>query len=200
MSNRRLDPRNAKREPIEKPKVEKIVKGKVTVKKKTGIAKLADIFIADDITNVKSYIVNDVIVPTIKQGISDAVSIILYGDVQRAKKRNGSKVSYGGFYSNPQSDRNERRSVGAHVVNSGHHYKNIVLDDRGEAENVLSTMEEYIDQYEEASIHTFYDLIGITDNNYMNHDWGWTNLSSAKIIRVRDGYAFKMPEPVPLNK
>ena len=42
--------------PAERKKVEKVVTGKVKTKKKSEASKLKDVFISEDVSNVKSYI------------------------------------------------------------------------------------------------------------------------------------------------
>ena len=52
--------------------------------------KFADVFISEDVNNVKSYIVMDVLVPAIKKAISDIVTngidMILYGKLGNQKR------------------------------------------------------------------------------------------------------------------
>ena len=86
-----------------KKKVDKVVKGSVKTKKKNGVSKFADVFITEDIAEVKSHLFVDVFVPTVKKlisdGISDAVDMILYGGTRDRKSRTGaSKVSYRDYY------------------------------------------------------------------------------------------------------
>ena len=59
------------KEASKEKKVEKIVKGTVKTKKKSEIRKFADIFISEDVGNVKSYVFNDVLVPAVKNAIVD---------------------------------------------------------------------------------------------------------------------------------
>lgn len=54
-------------------KVEKIISGSAKAKKKSEVKKLTDVFISEDISNVKSYIWNDIIVPIVKKAISETV-------------------------------------------------------------------------------------------------------------------------------
>ena len=68
----------------EPKKIESVVSGKVRTKKKSEARKFADIFITEDIANVKTYVFMDVLVPAIKKAISDIVTngidMILYGE------------------------------------------------------------------------------------------------------------------------
>ena len=50
----------------ERPKINKVVRGTVKRSKNSG-SKLADVFISEDVSNVKNYILMDVIVPAVKK-------------------------------------------------------------------------------------------------------------------------------------
>ena len=57
-------------EPVPEKKLEKVVHGKVTAKKKSEVSKLADIFIPGDVANVKSYVIMDVLITAVKKAIT----------------------------------------------------------------------------------------------------------------------------------
>lgn len=183
-----------------KKKVEKVVKGPVKAKK-NEMRKLTDIFISEDVNNVKSYIFMDVLVPAIKKAISDVVrngiDMILYGDTGRSENRSSaSKVSYRNYYDNER----DRRDAANQRTRTGYSYDDIVLDNRGEAEEVLSRMDELVETYGIVSVADLYDLVGIT-GNYTDNKYGWTELTikGARVERVRDGYMIKLPKALPLN-
>ena len=190
--------RAEQQELAERKKVEKVVKGKVTTKP-NELRKFADIFITEDIQNVKSYIFMDVLVPAIKKAISDIVtdgiSMILYGGTSRGKKgsSNASYVSY-----NSISDRrDERREPSTQRV--GPRYDDITLESRAEAEEVLARMDELISLYGHASVADLYDLIGVT-SNYTDNNYGWTNLAKAGTERTYGGgYRLKLPRAIQIK-
>ena len=74
----------------------------------------------------------------------------------------------------------------------------MVLETRGEAEDVLSRMDELIDTYGVVSVADLYDLVGISCN-YTDNKYGWTNLRNAEPVRVRDGYMLKLPKALPID-
>lgn len=181
-------------------KVEKVITGSVKSKKKSGLQKFTDNFISDDVNSVKSYILFDVLIPSIKDAISEIVrngiDIILYGDAGYSKSTsNASKVKYKSY--DKMFDRKRERKYSS-SVRAGYSYDDIVLDNRGEAEHVLMRMDELISMYDSASVADLYDLVGMT-GNYTDNKYGWTDLHNADIIRIRDGYLLKLPRALPLD-
>lgn len=184
---------------VPKKKVEKVVTGNARTKKKGEINKIADIFISEDVKNVKSYILLDVLVPAIKKAISDIVTngidMVLYGEKSApGKKSPASKVSYRSYYDKGREY--DSRPVSRGVV--GYNYDDILLDTRGEAEEVISRMDELISTYGLVSVADLYDLVGIT-GSFTDNKYGWTDIRSATVIRVSDGYMIKLPKTMPLN-
>ena len=176
----------------------KVVKpiAKATKKKKNA---LAETFISEDASNIKSYILMDVLVPAVKKAISDIVvdgiDMILYNGERRDDKRRGnsSKVSYRNYY-----DRREDRFADEGSRRTRYSYDDIILDSRGEAEEVLERMDELIDTYKMVTVADLYDLVGIT-GSYTDCNYGWTNIRTATVVHVRDGYMLKLPKPLPID-
>ena len=63
------------RESKDDKKVEKVVKGKAVVKKKSEMSKIASNIIAEEAKSIKDYAIYDVIIPALKDGISLAFFI-----------------------------------------------------------------------------------------------------------------------------
>lgn len=183
----------SKENDVKEKKIDKIVNGKV--KKKSEARKLANIFISEDAGNVGSYIFTDIIVPALKKTISDVITngidMLLYGE-SRSKKKNQTSVSYKNYYE--RDNRDERYSERKRPYN----YDEIVIDNRGEAEEVLARMDELIDVYGTVSVADFYELVGAS-GSYTDNKYGWTNIRDARVVRTRDGYIVKLPRAVPLN-
>lgn len=182
----------------ERKKLEKVVTGKVKTKKRNEMSKLGDIFIAEDARNVKSYILMDVLVPAVKKAISDIVTngidMLLFGEGGRTRKSSGaSTVSYRNYY----DQKDTRRDYPNTRTRTGYSYDDIILESRGEAEEVLARMDELIEAYGIVSVADLYDLVGKTCN-YTDNKYGWTNIRNAEPIRVRDGYMLKMPKAGPI--
>lgn len=192
---------NRFKEEQKEKKIEKVVTGKVVTRKKSSIRKLTDEFISEDAKNVKSYIFGEVLIPAIKKAISDIVTdgidMILYGESKRGSKRSSAdRVSYRNYYDDRPS--RDNRSYYQPVRS----YDDIVISNRGEAEDVLRRMDEIMEVYGLVRVADLYDLVGITGNPTDNK-YGWTNIRSAEIMRVRtdDGYGYiiKLPRAVPID-
>lgn len=174
----------------DKNKVDKIVKGKVKTKKKNSILTS---FINDDLQDIKKYIVEDVLIPTIKKTITDVVKnsidMFFYGEVSRSNRSNSSRISYSSYYDRDREPRSRRNSL---LIDD------IVLESRAEAEEVLDRLDEMIEEFGMASVLNLYDLIGVTAP-FTADKYGWTDIRNATAVRVRDGYLLKLPRVMPLD-
>lgn len=177
----------------EKPEVKKVISGNARVKKKSGVVKLAEDFFQDDLKNVGSYVVMDVIIPTIKNTILDVGERLLFGDTGRSRKRGlSNRVSYRDYFD--KSNRNRRHRDEDHSP-TRYSYDDIILNNRGDAEEVLDSMQDIIDEYDEVTVASLFDLVGISAQ-YTDQKYGWTSISDANIVRTRDGgYMIDLPRP-----
>lgn len=192
-SNRFKEEQKTKLVKAPEKKIEKIVTGKVVTKKKSALSKFTDEFISEDAKNVKSYVFGEVLIPAIKKAVldivTDGINMILYGDAGRGGRRsNADKVSYRNYYDRGYSSntRDTRPST------TKYSYDDVVLNSRGEAQEVLMRMEEIIDVYGVVSVADFYEMVGVP-GDYTDNKYGWVNLNSADVVRVRDGYLIKLP-------
>ena len=189
---------NKSKELTKNKKKKKVVKpiAKATKKKKNA---LAETFISEDASNIKSYILMDVLVPAIKKAVidivTDGISMLFYGDTSHGNRRSSTSASYISY--NRYSDR-DRRDDRTSYGRSRYSYDDIILQSRGEAEEVLDRMSEMIDTYGIVSVADMYDLVGIA-TNYTDNKYGWTNLRNAEPIRVSNGYMLKLPKAGPID-
>ena len=189
--------KNQLSEQKERKPIEKVTKGRVKVKKKSELHKFASSFVSEDASKVKSYVIGDVLIPAIKKAISDIITngidMILYGETGRSRRSSSSRVSYSKYYDDCRDDRRSDSSS----LRSRYDVDDVLFETRDEAKDVLERMDELIDTYGVASIADFYDLAGVT-GNYTDNKYGWTNLSAADVVRVRDGFMIKLPRVRPL--
>jgi hypothetical protein len=183
-------------------RIQKVVTSQVKTRKKSKFSKFTEEFISEDARNVKSYVFGEVLIPAIKKAISDIVTdgidIILYGESRKGGRRStADRVSYRNYYDDRgtrASRMNERQAIMA----GGYSYDDIILATRGEAQDVLTRMDELIETYGLVRVADLYDLVGIT-GNYTDNKYGWMNIRNADIVRVRDGYMIKLPRAMPID-
>lgn len=183
----------------EREKVQKAVKGKVKIKKKKGLNKIAGDFISTDIKNVKSYVLMDVLIPSLKKAISDIVTngidMILYGESKPKKRTKSNYISYDRFANDRRYT--ERQSSSATRVR--YSVDDIIFESKRDAEEVITGMDQIIDQYGVVRVADLYDLVGMT-GDYTDNKYGWDDIRTADITRTREGdYVLRMPRARPIK-
>lgn len=189
---------NNKGQKIEK-KGSKIIKGPVKTKQKSELSKVASTFIAEDVSNVKSYIIWDVLIPAAKNTILDIIidsaNMFFGGSKSRKSSSSGRNTPYRSYYGGSENSRPAERTRPMIKYSM----LDITVDNRGEAEAILRQIRDYLEDYGEVSVGDLYDACGITAE-YTDYKYGWANLDSAKAVRVRDGYFLDLPKIIQLNK
>lgn len=196
----------AQQQTTEKPKVEKVINGTAKVKKKSELRKFADNFIAEDAESVKSYVVRDVVIPSVIDLIEDIVvggiRTLLRGDSGRRDSRDRGRYSGSPSYVNytRYSDRDDRRrDRDDNRSRRGYDQGNVVVNSRADAEAVIEQMDGIMDTYGMVSVADLYDLVGMTAN-FTDNNYGWTNIRNAKPVRLRDGgWEIQMPKAIPIK-
>ena len=189
-----------KTDSVSDKKIEKVISGKAKLKKKSEISKVKDIFVAEDASNVKSYLISDVLIPAVKKLIydifTDGIDMVLYGGSGRGKRRSGisDKISYRSYY----DQRDDRRSIDDRRSRSRFDYDDIIFETRGEAEAVRDQMEDVIDRYGFVTVADMYDMAELSAP-YTSNKYGWTSVRNAEPIRTRDGYVLKLPKALPID-
>jgi len=180
--------------------------------KKTTLQIFKDSFIADEIGDLREYIIKDLVVPMIKDaivdGIGNSLSMILYGEKSDYRRGYGSRYysdrspsgirryDYSRGYSYKESrarEEDERRYAKAQQ------WEPLECESRQEALDILEQMSDILEEYDSVSIADMYDLGGVStrpeDNNY-----GWRSLTSAHIRETRHRtYIIDMPRPICLK-
>lgn len=190
-------------------KVKQITSGSVVQRKKPLGKKIAETFAGDDAHSVGSYILFDVIIPATKNLVSDMVregiDRLLFGDSKGRSRissaRSNGHTSYSKMYTGSTRSDLDRPGGGRQLSDRSrrtHDFTEVILDDRGEAEQVLDTLRELIDNYDIATVTDLYDLVGIT-GSYVDDKWGWADLRAAEVRRIRDGYLLDLPRAMPID-
>lgn len=203
MEKTSLDPKNLPGNSFsekEKKGPGKVIQGQVITRKKSFGRRMADLFIGENVGDVKTYILEDVLVPTIKATISDiiggGVDMLLFPGQSRGRRSTRSNSSYIPYNSlnnrNAQTTSYQNRAAPRYGVDE------IILGTRVEADDVLAAMSDYMHDYGMVAVADLYEMVGhpivFTDNN-----WGWSDLRSASVRKIPEGYLLVLPRPMSLK-
>ena len=206
----------------EREPVERVVSGR-KIEESPGKKFLSEFF-ADDIRNIKDYIIYDVLIPATKNAISDAITngidIALFG---KANARNNiysntiKRVPYNTFGSSiysgsntvtrritsPNEQTQERRMPG---YRNAYSVQDVLIPfsmdephnvTKAKATEALATLRMRLSRYGFVSVADFYEtVLNEVPNDIMDHKWGWYDLSGACMQQARDGFILRMPKNV----
>lgn len=184
-------------------------------KKPLGTRFKETFFGGENARGVFGYVLGEVLVPAAKDMVADAttqaVERAVFGEVRRGTRgwRPGNSgapighVRYDGYSRSPartapwQSSPQQREV--SRRARSTHDFDEIILDSRGEAEQVLDTLHDIVEQYSQAAVADLYEMVGISAA-YTDQKYGWTNLQGASVQHIRGGqYLLNLPKPEPLE-
>ena len=193
----------------ERPPIEAVVESGVIKRKKSFGRKLGEVFVVEDTQSVVGYVVQDVLIPGAKNVIFDMIRdgferMLWGGSSARSNRRRGGYTSYNTMYKDPRKD--DRRDYRADSdrdsisrrARATHDFGELVITDRGEAEEVIDRLNDLVDNYGLATVSDLYDLLGM-HANYTDQKWGWTNLATASVNPIRGGYLLDLPRPTPVE-
>lgn len=180
----------------QKKEIKKVVSGKVSRKKKSLVQKTAESFFSADLSEVAGYVIDDVLLPAFKklvwEGISNGAEMLIFGEVRSKKSKSGFN-NYGKYFREASSSRSrDRRSRSRGEVDD------IEFDDRWDAQDVLDSALDYLDQYDEITVADIYEMAG-EDYDHIDTQYGWDNLKGARVVRSRDVYILELPRPYKLE-
>lgn len=190
------------------------------VKHRQSLGKmLRDSFIPEDVEHAGDYILKDMIVPGLRDGVFDILMGIL--DYWRGGVGGGYRRSFGGYSNGPRihqqtnKDYNRVSRIGvrndkAYDTNrSVRSYDDIVIPDyppseggmakaKQEAEDVIAELKDTIRGYGLARVSDLREAINEswTPSEY---NYGWTNLDNAGYDRVRGGWLLILPKAMPID-
>lgn len=186
---------------IPEKKVEKVVTGNVTIKKKSALAKIRDMFIAEDADKVGNYILMDVLVPSIKKAIVDIIKSsadMIFGTKGTTQKQGGTTYTYGGTPYVSYSSQSKPKPEPVNVSRSQYEVGDIIFESRADAEEVLSKLDELISVYGQASVADLCEMVN-APYEFVANKYGWKNIHDAVPVRVPDGYSLRLPRSMPLE-
>lgn len=208
--DRSMLPPNKKETREEKPtapKLESVVKKGSVVSTKPSLGKrIRSMFIADDIEDVGGYLLNELVIPFVKDTILDLGEMLLFGQTS-GRRRTRSRRSYSNLpkdYSasyKPSRDRERsRRDDGSRYNrrNRENDYREIVLTDRDDARDVVASLHDRIRTYGFASVA---DLLELVDQSSMYTDtaYGWRSVDQIGLAKVARGWLIDVDDAEALD-
>lgn len=178
----------------------------LSVEKTTG-QKFKELFFSDDVNNVGSYLVRDLLVPGIWDMILDLLLMVRSGSnrpgyssgrlgLRRNERTNYNSISQIGKV----RSQNENRFRDVKSTKSEFNLDNLLFRTRAEAEEVVRLMNEYIAEFGQVTVGYLYEIMGETSSQWTVETYGWTDLRDARISNVRNGYLVTLPRPVRFEK
>lgn len=183
------------------------VKMRGKVKQKRSLFRdVKDEFISEDAPTVGSYILYDILLPALRDLVSDighgALDAVMGTDTRRynnRSNRNSSYISYNRYYDDRDRRRRDRDDERYESRRRNNNLDDIIFDYREDAEDCLDRMIDYLERYDSVPVSYLYDICGMTvPGDFTKDDWGWYNLSSAKVRHVHGGYIIELPKVRPI--
>lgn len=202
----------------EQPANQPSFKGKVKKKELTFQEKLKRSFVKEDLTDIRDYVIFDVIVPSIKKGIFDTIvgaAGQLFGiSVPTSAFRWSGASSSSGYDGRPKNmpyrdytsiDRGGRRTTPIYA-HSYDRYDRFYIGDYpfDYREDAVATIERMMDicdsQHGWVSVADFFNIVDPDSslfgrNPYTNYNYGWPSMDSAVVESLPDGSGYYIAMP-----
>lgn len=182
-------------DPPQAPEVKKVANGTLVKKSKARNAFVT--LIGRDIADLKHYILLDIVWPTVRRGLMEIVSAILGEPISARSTNRGNTTVFD--YSK------QYRQNGATVVrqpqqsNEPFRFEDVEAPIE-EAQEILNNICDLVRDRGYASLADLYSLAGIHTGRFTDNEWGWYDVSSAKIKPKFNGRALLvMPKVVSLR-
>lgn len=196
-----------KAEPAPETAVEpatKMVEGVVVTRKQPWYKRFARNMVADDAQSIGDWVLQEVIVPSVKNLISDMVKgttdRALYGTSRARRREVGDRGSLRTRYDR-MSDEPEPRRMLSREDRARHNFDQVVLESRSEADRVIDQMISRARKFNVVTVSDLYDFVGVT-GSYADRNHGWTaeRLERyADVRQVRGGFLLDLPETEPIR-
>lgn len=199
----------------EPKQIKQVVEGKVH--KKTLGERFREMFASDDGMSFSQYLVEQVVIPGIKEVINTAVAQTLDGIKEGIEDRinggQGSRTSRPSRSNRPVTNYNARyRSTSSvrtvshspaeppRVIRRSNIVQDIILDNREHCDLLMEELEAVIDSVGHCTVGDLYSMTGI-DIKKTDESWGWTDISGARtrLIPQTGEYRLMMPAPIPIE-
>lgn len=191
-------PANSNKSKEEREKLNPVVTGTATVRKKNN-NKFLRMIIAHDYRDIRDGLMSTYVGPKVKDltwnfiqaaidFVTNAARMMVYDNYSPVDRSRlpAERYSYNNYYQQPARP--------APTMSSELNYDEFSYPTRGEAEAVLAELKNQIARCRCATVLDLYNLSNISTSNYTFQDWGWTNLDFAEVRQAPDGYIIALPK------
>lgn len=173
--------------------------------KKGIFSRLGNALFGDNgIKSITSYVNREIVVPALKGIIVDGfiagITSAVYGDQDQGYRPRGGYsnprpvngyTNYTNRYNSTPTTRGGGYTTNVRASNRVSEY---AIDNRADAMDVLTRLQEIADKYDSVTVADYYEMIGVhteyTDNNY---GWNAEDLVRVNILRTPSGYVITLP-------
>jgi hypothetical protein len=187
-------------EPV-RPKAAPVeLSGNVTkAKKKSVMSKVVRSLLSENIDNIGSYLIFDVVVPALKDGLYTVMvngAGAIFGKTRNSENRERYHTS-SSYYSTYR--RQQEGPTFTRVATNVYDYDEYGFDERGDAEIVKDIMQNLAQQQDWVSVAEYYDVLKMAAST-TDTKWGWRDLRSIYVEQRRDGrFYIHFPRPEAIN-
>lgn len=187
------------RPPVERKKLKQVA----TAKRRGDTAVSKALHLDNDVAEgLWSYIFNGLIGPTFKDTMYKIVTNVAHAIIFQSLSFDNKSSSSSGYRSyrsfsdeKPRASRSVENDYG---TLSKYPTCDILFQDRLALEEVISQLEDTLEEFGVASVGDLYDSVGWeTYSTYYNY--GWKDLSGVKISTTIGGYVLHMPKPMQIS-
>lgn len=180
----------------EKTKLQPVISGTVTTRKKTGLQNIGSI-VYDNLqkNNVKKHIIDDIILPTILDIVNTGLAGAFGLEPTRTRRTLDSVVSTVRSSEYWNASNSKGSTV---VVRTAYDFDNPVYSTLSDAQTVLENLIACADHYGQISVSDIMELSAKVPSS-TDYKYGWKNLNNVDIVHVTEGYMIRMPRPTPLD-
>lgn len=183
-----------------------VVRGKVSVKKKSEGRKLLETFFEGDMKQVGKSVWSDLVVPAIKDMMYGALDQAFRGMIykeysggRRRRDRDGDRYSaparredFSRYSRRDDRPRDDRDDV--------YDYGELFFEDKRDADDALECIYDLLDRYKAATVGQLYEIakLRVRQTDY-NYGWRDRDRRDIYVTTTRGGYLLKTPKPRTLD-
>lgn len=193
-SNKYHEGQNKKKE----KKVRQVTSGSVKTRPRSPGRKFFHAFFNSDARTLKEYLVEDQLIPSMKEIALRTFEMWLFGDSARSSSSESrsrgwtEKTQYNkaGRTARNSSSRNSEKSRALAKFNP--EIDDIFMETRGDAERTLEYLQYLISEYDEVTVSDLYESVGKTADWSLSNV-GWRDLGDAFVQHTRYGWRLELP-------